>query len=66
MADRNDERRREERASGLEPEERSAGSADPESQAEAILADSDERQEHSRDEGAPVERRTSDGRDLPS
>jgi len=42
-----------------------AGSAAPESQAEAILADSDEREEHSRDEGAPVEHRASDGRDLP-
>jgi hypothetical protein len=66
VADPNDVRRREERASELEPGERAAGSADPEAQAEAILADSDEREEHSRDEGAPVEHRSSDGRDLPA
>lgn len=66
MPDSNEERRREERASDLEPEERAAGSADPLSQADAILADSDEREEHARDDEAPVEHRTSDGRDLPS
>ncbi len=66
MPDSNDERRREERASELEPEELVAGSADPEAQAEAILAESDEREEHARDEGAPVEHRSSDGRDLPA
>lgn len=64
MADSNDERRREERASELGGS--GEGGDDPESQAEAILADSDEREAHSRDDGAPVEHRASDGRDLPS
>jgi hypothetical protein len=34
------------RAADLLPEERAAGSADPRAQAEAILADSDRREEH--------------------
>ena len=37
--------RTEQRAEELLPEELAAGSADPEAQAEAILADSDEREE---------------------
>ncbi len=46
----------ERRAAGLLPEERAAGSADPEAQAEALLAESDRREE------APeaVERRRSE------
>ena len=51
----------EQRAAGLLPEERAAGSADPEAQAEAILAESDERE--SDPEAAPdsfLERRRSD------
>jgi hypothetical protein len=43
---RSDDERIEHRADGLLPEERAAGSDDPEAQAEAILADSDERTEH--------------------
>ncbi len=43
MAERSDERRAE-RADDLLPEERAAGSDDPEAQAAAILADSDERE----------------------
>jgi hypothetical protein len=39
------EDRIEQRASDLLPEERAAGSADPEAQAEAILAESDERED---------------------
>lgn len=49
------------RAADLLPEERAAGSADPQAQAETILADSDERTENP--EAAPdsfLERRTSD------
>ena len=38
------EDRIEQRAAELLPEERAAGSADPRAQAEAILADSDERE----------------------
>ena len=34
------------RAADLLPEEKAAGSADPTAQAEAILADSDEREDH--------------------
>jgi hypothetical protein len=34
------------RAADLLPEEQAAGSADPQAQAEAILADSDEREDH--------------------
>ena len=55
-----DERRVRERARDLLPEERAAGSADPQAQAAAVLADSDER-EHVPD-AAPdtvLERRTS-------
>ena len=40
-----DEERVRSRAADLTPEERSAGSADPWAQAEAVLADSDERTE---------------------
>lgn len=51
----------EQRAAELLPEERAAGSADPEAQAEAILAESDEREA---DPGAApdsfLERRRSD------
>ncbi|MFG1608870.1 hypothetical protein [Actinoplanes sp. NPDC049265] len=47
--------RTEERAADLLPEERAAGSADPQAQAEAILADSDER-EYAPE---PIENRTS-------
>jgi hypothetical protein len=53
------------RAADLLPEERSAGSADPQAQAEAILADSDEREADPR--AAPdsfVEHRTS-GQTVP-
>ncbi|GAA4925457.1 hypothetical protein GCM10025331_05720 [Actinoplanes utahensis] len=49
------------RAADLLPEERAAGSADPQAQAEAILADSDERTDDPT--AAPdsfLERRTSD------
>lgn len=45
-----------ERAAGLLPEEEAAGSDDPHAQAEAILAESDERQAHPE----PVEERTSE------
>jgi hypothetical protein len=38
--------RNDERAANLLPEERAAGSADPEAQAEAILADSDDREDN--------------------
>ena len=47
--------RTENRAHSLLPEEIAAGSADPEAQAAAILAESDEREEHP----APADRRTS-------
>lgn len=46
----------ERRAADLLPEERAAGSADPEGQAEAVLADSDER---AAAQGPFVEHRTS-------
>ena len=46
----------EQRAAGLLPEERVAGSADPRAQAEAILAESAQRE----NAPAPVERRSSD------
>jgi hypothetical protein len=36
----------EQRAAELLPEERAAGSADPQAQARAILAESDEREDH--------------------
>lgn len=39
-----DDRRRDERADELNPEERAAGSADPRAQAAAVLADSDDRE----------------------
>jgi hypothetical protein len=57
-----DDRRVEERAAELLPEETAAGSDDPEAQAEAILAESDERQADR--DAAPgdqvVEKRTSE------
>lgn len=55
-----DSNRIDKRAADLLPEERAAGSVDPETQAAAILADSDEREDHT--EAAPdsfVEHRTS-------
>lgn len=42
------------------------GSDDPERQADAILADSDERELHSREATTPVEHRHSDGTDAPA
>lgn len=60
-----DDERRRRRADHLLPEEKAAESADPQGQAEAVLADSDEREAHSRDESATVERRRSDGTDPP-
>jgi hypothetical protein len=48
--------RAEERAADLLPEERAAGSADPQAQAEAILADSDDREFAPE----PLENRTSE------
>jgi hypothetical protein len=51
----------EQRASALLPEETSTGSADPEAQAAAILAESDEREEHPGSApGTFLEHRTSD------
>ena len=62
-----DQERVRHRAADLLPEERSAGSDDPEAQAAAILADSDEREDDP--EAAPdtvLERRTSaDATDAP-
>jgi hypothetical protein len=49
--------RNEQRAADLLPEERAAGSADPEAQAEAILAESDDRE---RDLDLSRENRTSE------
>jgi hypothetical protein len=46
----------EQRAAELLPEERAVGSADPRAQAEAILADSDRREE----DPEPLENRRSD------
>ena len=48
--------RTDQRAADLLPEERAAGSDDPRAQAEAILADSDRREE----EPEPLEERSSD------
>ncbi|MDI6101988.1 hypothetical protein QLQ12_25545 [Actinoplanes sp. NEAU-A12] len=49
------------RAADLLPEETTAGSDDPQTQAEAILADSDEREEHpGAAPGSFRENRTSD------
>ena len=45
LPDEDDERVRS-RAANLLPEELAAGSEDPQAQAEAVLADSDERTEH--------------------
>jgi hypothetical protein len=61
MRDEPDPNRVQRRADALLPEERDAGSEDPDAQAEAILAESDARAEN---QGAPagqaVERRTSE------
>lgn len=46
MTERPDPERVRQRAHELHPEELAVGSDDPEAQAEAILADSDERTEH--------------------
>jgi hypothetical protein len=56
-----DDERVDERAAELLPEEQRVGSDDPTAQAEAILAESDERQDD-RDAApsTPVERRTSE------
>ncbi|MDE3205812.1 MAG: hypothetical protein KGQ66_16515 [Acidobacteriota bacterium] len=54
------------RADDRPAEEIEAGSADPAAQAEAILAESDERQDGSEGRAGWVEHRTVDGRDLPS
>jgi len=48
------------RAGGLTPEEQEAGSDDPEAQARAILAESEERIAEQADDPDDVERRTSD------
>jgi hypothetical protein len=48
-----------ERAADLLPEERAAGSADPEAQAEAILEESDEREDGAAAPDTFVEHRTS-------
>lgn len=48
--------RTDQRAADLLPEERAAGSDDPRAQAEAILADSDRRE----DDPEPLEERSSD------
>jgi hypothetical protein len=55
--------RAERRAADLLPEERVAGSADPEAQADAILAESDEREGNP---GLAREHRTSDETVTPS
>lgn len=47
-----------ERAADAPPEEAKAGSADPRAQAEAILTESDERQETREESGGTVEHRT--------
>lgn len=59
----NERQRRAKRASELTPEEQAAGSDDAEAQAGALLAESEAREAHSRDEAAPVEHRSSDGTD---
>lgn len=51
------------RADDRPAEEVGAGSADPAAQAEAILAESDERQEGRDSSAGSVEHRTPDGRD---
>jgi hypothetical protein len=53
-----------ERAAELLPEERTAGSADPEAQAEAILEDSDEREDEAAAPDSFLEHRTS-GQTVP-
>lgn len=54
------------RAGALTPEEREAGSDDPEAQARAILAESEERIAQQADDPDDVERRTSDEATEPS
>ena len=54
------------RADDRPAEETEAGSADPAAQAQAILAESDERQDGTEGRAGRVEHRTADGRDLPS
>ena len=61
MRDEPDPDRVQRRADTLLPEERDAGSEDPDAQAEAILAESDARAENREaPAGQPVERRTSE------
>ncbi len=61
MPDEPDPKRVENRADALTPEEREAGSDDPEVQAEAILAESDARTEDRvSPPGKPVEHRHSE------
>jgi hypothetical protein len=55
----------EKRAAALLPEERVAGSADPEAQAEAILEDSDEREADLSGPDSFVEHRTSEQTVMP-
>jgi hypothetical protein len=55
----NGEDRVDRRAADLLPEERATGSADPEAQAEAILADSDEREHDGAAPDSFLEHRTS-------
>ena len=49
------------RADEAPAEEAGAGSDDPTAQAQAILAESDERQEHREESGGAVEHRTPEG-----
>jgi hypothetical protein len=61
MAERPDDKRVQGRADALLPEEREAGSENPEAQAEEILAESDARTANRIPPGAkPVERRRSE------
>jgi hypothetical protein len=61
MRDEPDPDRVQRRAETLSPEERDAGSDDPDAQAEAILAESDARAEdRETPTSQPVERRTSE------
>jgi hypothetical protein len=61
MRDEPDPDRVQRRADTLLPEERDAGSEDPDAQAEAILAESDARaDDRKQPTGKPIERRTSE------
>lgn len=61
MPDQPDDKRIQGRADALLPEEREAGSENPEAQAEEILSESDARTAHEIPPGAkPVERRRSE------